>query len=706
MFSRHKDTNINNAPVTPGKRRAKFIQKGEMYDMMMANLMSKDAIIEPETPLDNSQLAIGFSNISSENQITKYYMIKQFPDYLQQKFVQAVRNFCLEPGVKMNFYFYAQPHIINWESAEMRNRMHIWKQYSDDHNKPVDVFAYRNQRGDALVRNRIIMSTKYLNEAELEHKRSYVKVYFIIEISSSRDEQSIVAMQRTISKMKSLFKSSDIKASELRINMIEWLRATDPFCMDISKEISGKLSKKVLTDDLLANFNGYSQGRVGLKGIPIGIDINNGGPVMWKFKEDPNGAENWLVSAVTGGGKSFFIKVLITYFLASNFVVSVMDYEGDEYDPLANFIRLGNPDDVKVVSMGKGSAVYFDPCEIAELTGDPEIDCDLKKNATNFIMAIFRTIICGVSGEFSIEQEKIMSMAIQRAYDARGVVDNDPETWKRSRNMRLLEIYNEIVDLVDSNYFRQQGSDEKHNVAVKMKDATSIYFEDGQVKSGIFRRPMSANELYRAKFIVFSFGMKGADPSSIDYTELALKQLSVAYVSIQISNYCKYVQKCFNVKVWEEFQRWIKVGDASGNSQGKGSSASIIINTITGGRKRGDVNFIVTNDLAQLIDGSDVSKTLIQNIQHYAIGGIKQDDVRKQFCERCDQRELSYSLEQISIANSSSSQTSSRYKHAFCVAFDNGKKVIIKTYIPKELLNSKLFKTGVDVKKDEDDSEE
>lgn len=694
-FGKSKRDNKNQ---TVSKRKAKLFEKGEMYDMMIANLMSKDAIIEPEEKLDNSQLAIGFSNISSENQITKYYMIKQFPDYLQQKFMIAVRRGCLEPGVKINFYFYAQPHHINWESAEMRNRMHIWKQYSDDHNRPMDVFAYRNQRGDAIVRNRIIMSTKYLNEAELEHKRSYVKVFFIIEISANRDEDSIVSMQRSIAKMKTLFKSSDIRASELRINLIEWLRAIDPFCLDVSKELGGKLSKKVLTDDLLANFNGYTQGRVGVAGVPIGIDIDNGGPVMWKFKEDPNAAENWLISAVTGGGKSLFIKVLLTYLLASNFVVSVMDYEGDEYDPLANLIRRGNPDDVKVVSMGKGSAVYFDPCEIAELTGDPEVDCDLKKNAVNFIMAVFRTIVCGVKEDFTIEQEKIMSMAIQRAYDTRGVVDNNPETWKRSKNMRLIDIYNEIVDLVDSSYFRQQGSEEKHRVAEGIKDATSIYFEEGQVKSGIFKRPMSANELYRAKFIVFSFGMKGADPSSIDYTELALKQLSVAYVNIQISNYCKYVRKCFNVKVWEEFQRWIKVGDSAAASNG--SSASIIINTITGGRKRGDVNFIITNDLSQLLDGSAVSDTLIQNIQHYAIGGIKKDDVRRKFCDSCDQQEISNALDQIALANSSSSQTSNRYKHAFCVSFDNGKKVIVKAYLPKALLDSRLFTTGVDVKTD------
>ena len=114
---------------------------------------------------------------------------------------------------------------------------------------------------------------------------------------------------------------------------------------------------------------------------------------------------------------------------------------------------------------------------------------------------------------------------------------------------------------------------------------------------------MSANELYKAKFIVFSFGMKGATDSATDPTILALKQLSVAYVNIQISNYCKYVRHCFNVKVWEEFQRW-------GAAQG---SSDTISNSITGGRKRGDVNFIITNDLASMLDDSNLLNTKLCN---------------------------------------------------------------------------------------------
>jgi hypothetical protein len=198
-------------------------------------------------------------------------------------------------------------------------------------------------------------------------------------------------------------------------------------------------------------------------------------------------------------------------------------------------------------------------------------------------------------------------------YDAAGVTE-EKETWHRSKGLRLHDVYGELKELQESKELVDSDSGNlKHKAVISIVDSASVYFEPGEVKSGSFKQPMSANQLYKAKFIVFSFGMKGADNSATDPTILALKQLSVAYVNIQISNYCKYVRHCFNVKVWEEFQRWGAIGNSSNSS---GSSSSIIINTITGGRKRGDINFIITNDLSNILDDTiKINKTLLQNIR-------------------------------------------------------------------------------------------
>lgn len=679
-------------------KKSKRKEKIDMYDMILANLIAGTSIIEPTVKLDNSQLAIGFSNISSEEQLTKYFMINKFPDFLKPRLIDEIRSKCMNPGVKINFYFNANPHRINWESSEMKNRMAIWRKYSSEHSGPIDVFAYRSQRSDAVARARIVTSTKYLNEAELEHKRSFLRVYFIIEVSAKRDEDSLAGMAETIRSLKDLCSQSDIKLSELRVNMIDWVRAISPFCLKPAKEVDGKLARKVLTDDILANFNSYKQGRVGVRGVSLGIDILNGGPVMRKFKEDPDAADNWLIAAATGGGKSFWVKALLTYLLADGFITCVMDYEGDEYNNLANFIRAGDPDDVKIVSMGKGSTVYFDPCEIPELTGDPKVDDDLKESAIGFIMSIFRIIVNGLEGVLTKEEERVISLAIQRMYDTAGVTDKK-ETWYRSKGLRLHDVYAEIKDMVETKELVDSDADNlKHKAAVSIIDSASVYFEPGEAKSGTFKEPMSANELYKARFIIFSFGMKGAGDSATDPTILALKQLSVAYVNILISNYCKYVRKCFNVKVWEEFQRW---GSAKGSSD-------IISNVITGGRKRGDVNFIITNDLGAMLDDDNLlAKKIRQNIQNYAIGKIPDSSIRQEFCKKFDQQDMLIALDNIAKAHSATqsgknkiSGAQNKYKNAFCIVLEDGKKAIVKVRLPKSLLKSALFKTGVDVKEE------
>lgn len=698
MGRKSKKANMNGGNnelgVTSKPKKSKFKEKLDMYDMILANLYAGKSIIEPSTHLDNSQVAIGFSNISSETQITKYFTISSFPDYVQNQLIDYIRNTCMLPGVKINFYFYGHPHKIFWDSAEMRSKMDIWSRYSQEHDGSVNVFNYRQESIEAKARMRIIQSTKYLNEAELEHKRSLIRVSFIVEITAKRDEESIVNMAEAVTKLKEITANSGIKVRELRINMIDWVRAINPFSLNASKETENKIIKKVMTDDNLANFNSYKQGRVGIKGVPLGIDVRSYGPVLRQFKDDPDKAENWLICAETGGGKSMWIKSLLSYMLADGYTVCIMDYEGDEYTNLANYVRECNPDDVKIVSMGKGSAVYFDPCEIPELTGDLTIDKESKESAISFINAIYRIIVHGDGEDFSTEEKKIMSLAIQRMYDSVGVTD-DMSTWYRSKLLKLHDVYHEIKEMVITKEFVDSDSSAKHKAAEYIMDASSIYFEESGSNYSMFSNPMSANELYKAKLIVFSFGMKGASESATDPTILALKQLSVAYVNIQISNYCKYVKHYYNVKVWEEFQRWGQV---------KGSEDTIV-NVITGGRKRGDVNFIVTNDLASILDENNrLSAKLGNNIQNYAVGRIVKSNTREKFCEQFDLQDCLDSLDKIAKASANTKQiggktsgSQNRYKHAFCVVLDDGNKAIVKSMLPTSILKSSLFKTGVQI---------
>ncbi len=678
-------------------RKGKFKEKLKMYDMIIANLIAGKSIIEPTEKLDNSQIAIGFSNIASETQLNKYFLVRQFPDYLQPQIMDVIRRRCVDNGVKINFYIYANPYKIDWNSAEMRNKMDIWRKYSSDVTGDVSVWDYREKRGSLQARERIIMSTKYLNEAELDHKRSLLRIGLLIEISAYRDDDSIINMMNSIKLLKDLCVQHELKIRELRVNMIDWLTRLDIFSLKSVREIDSKIPRKILTDDILANFNSFKQGRVGKDGVPLGIDILSGVPVFKKFKADPDDAENWLIVAETKGGKSFFIKTLLTYLIADGFVVTVMDYEGDEYNNLASYIRAGNPDDVRIISMGKSSMQYVDPTPIPDITGDDDIDDELKDSAINYIIAHFRIMVGGLEGNLSKWEESVISMAIRRVYDSAGVTE-DKNTWIRSKGLVLKDIYDEVKIIVESKELVDFDTDNvKHKAALNILEASSIYFEEGESKANTFKNNITMDELYKAKMIIFSFGMRGAIDSITDRLMLALKQLSVACISSQISNYCKYVKKCFNVKVWEEFQRW-------GNARG---SSEIVINAMTGGRKRGDVNFIITNDLSRILDEDDyVASGIRQNIQNMAIGRIKDRIVRRKFCDTYGLNDIEVALDRIAVASDvedrdSHDSSSDRYRHAFCVILDNGKKAITKVILPPSLTRSKLFRTGVDIERSE-----
>ena len=679
-------------------KHAKLREKIDMYDMILANLIEGNSVIEPNESIDNSHIHIGFSSITSKTSMFKYMVINQYPDYIPARLFDYIRTQCLKPGVKIDFYIYSEPYKINWDSAEMTNRMSIWRNFTTEQPDNVSVFDYRNKVREINAKKRIIQSTAYLNKAEIDYKRALLKASIIIKVTADRNEQSLINMTDVMHDIKSYCGAKlGIKVTELRVNMLDWLRLLNPFSLKGSREISKRIPKKVLSDDILAITNSYKQGKVGESGFPIGIDVNTRQMVMHHFKEDPEAADNNIVAAETGAGKSLMMKFILSFFIQTGYVVTIMDYEGDEYNPFVNYYAACDPNFVNRISLGVGSGSYYDPCVIADATGNIEIDREAKGNSINFILQNFRIMVHGLNEQFTTHEEKIMSLAIQGMYDSAGVTD-EMDTWHHSKNLKLEYVFDEIREIVDSKQFvDSDNGNVMHNAACDIYNACSIYFEQGGSKYGTFGNPMSTKELFRATINQFSFGMRGADKKIIDKNVLALKQMSVAYVNILISNHCKYVKHCFNVKIWEEYQRW---ADADG-------SADIIINGITGGRKRGDVNFILTNSLGELLnDDNKVNLALRSNVQNYFIGKISDSDVRKDFCTKFNQKEMLKSLN--IIANSdkkkkkskkASSSTLSKYKHAFCILMDNGDNTIIKAPIPKIILDTDLYTSGVKVDK-------
>lgn len=645
----------------------------KIYDKMLGFLLARG--YSQDKKVGVSDVIITDDTIYSKRYINSYYMIYGYPDIIERGFLSLFRG-CCRGSAQVDLTYLCEPKPIDWGSPEMKSRMRSWSDFAKETSDEVDIFNYSDEYQAAEQRKRLIESTKFFNEMDIQHKRGIVHCTVLLRVYAKNTHGEMEAFEESCKEIERLAKSLRLRMVKRSYTLINELKTILPFAR--TDELKVTLPRRMMTDDMVIGLSSISQGVFGHDGTILGLDVLNGTAVMHHFKEDPDKAENWLITATTGGGKSFFVKNMIMYLLADNFKICIMDYEGDEYTNIANFVRGGNPKDVLTIQLGNGSGVYFDPCPIADMTGEEELDKAAKSSAQDFITAMFR-IMAGGESQMTIESNKILSLAIQRMYDSYGVTESR-ETWNNSKKATIRDVYDEIVSIVVSGEFNNETDVAKHQAAVRLRDATSVYFEPGEVKYGTFATPLQASELYDCNLMVFSFGMKGADVSSSGADILALKQLSVAYVNILISNHCKYVQHRFNVKVWEEFQRW-------GAIEGSGS---IISNCITGGRKRGDVHLIITNDImAMLDDKNDVNARLRQNVNNFAVGKLE-NGARQEFTRKYALPNMLPELNKIASGKQG-------YDHGFCIYTDDGEATVAKCMLPASIMNSGLYNTGVQI---------
>lgn len=656
----------------------------EAYDRWLGLVISGGGIVDSNMVNHPDSVAYDFAFMESAKAYTKWFMVTNFPSYINTNFLDQLRVSILAPGVKMNYYMMGQNHIIPWDSADMQNKISAWKQYTSDADQGINVWDFRESKIKQEQKQKLINSTLFLNESELVHQRSICKCEIYIQLVCEKGLDNVARGNRAAAELVRQAKIKGIKIKPLKMNLIDWVRYIIPFSHNHAKELT--TANHIFTDDLVASMAGYKQGRIGDKGIPVGLDIKRREAVLYMMKSDPNKVENWLISAKTGGGKSFFVKSLLLWLLGYNYTVTILDYEGDEYQELYKMMHNADPKSAVMVSMGKGSAMYIEPMEIPDLVGDPDIDNDLKDTSQEFTLAMFRIIVHGTQGQLTRWEEGVINRAIANVYDEHRVT-SDPKTWCRSKGIRIKDVYEEIKRMVETKEFFDDLTDNiQHKAAVEIVEAGRTYFDEDGTRAAAFSKPLSLTDLREAQLIIFSFGVKGAVASSTDQSILALKQLSVANISSQISNYCKYVKRTFNVKVWEEYQRY---GEVPG-------SAEIIGNSMTGGRKRGDINMIITNDLENILnDANPINSQIRQSISTYCIGKITSIDVVNNFCDKFKMPEVKTTL--YKLADAADKGPNSVYSHAFCTIFDDGKKAVVKSVLPPELAKSALFSTGVKI---------
>ena len=651
---------------------------------------------------------------SGEDNVTYVYSIDGYPKEIENSYRTTLRGQC-KSGVRISFISPLEKHVIEWNSAQMKAKMRTWRSLEQDGSDVDEYNLYQNLNSldnqdwkkESLV---------YLSTAEIRRKRKMFKFRSLMLISGKRGED----FNNSVKDITNMCKTINIKISRVIGDIPKYLKVFSPFSNTIDNEILNKCGCITIPDELLARFSTYAQGIIGKRGIYWGTDIYSSFPCLKPVKQTSESAENWLITSETGGGKSFFVKALIVQLLAkSEYVGTIMDIEGFEYIPLANYISLNEL--AVILNMGEGTGAYYDPVEIIT-TGDEELDRDMYSLSVSFTLSLFKCLL-GNTQEDDEWVDIVINDAVAMTYGKAGVDPADSSTWRRSKGYTIYDVYSTLKNLKsDGNAARAIAATQAHSLyeeklgignkmdqndvnrlitsnegyqqAIDMCIAKiSRYFERNGVRASLFRKRITIDDIRDAKLVICSFGMAGKSDKTVDPIQMALMQLYAANISHLRSIFSKNKGK-YNFKLWEEFQRWGGFPDAD----------KTINVALTGGRKLGDINMIITNKVSEMLDNDRFG--IFSNITSIAIGCIWDAEVREKLCSRLtisnmlpDLNTLVTNNKDLSAYIDGDTLLTNPYSKAFLIGLDKTVYTLARMTLPKELRESNIFRTGVDIKK-------
>lgn len=680
-----------------------------LYDDLICTQLFKNSSLEClNKQCERDEVVIDFLGMYNKDKITYFYVVTGYPAELPLEFKEKIRSNC-RGETRVSFFNTIHKHVIDWNSPQMKSKLRVLRMANEEQaGKSVDAFNLHDNLSAMEHQEYIESSLVYLSNADIKRNRTLIRSSLMMMISGVRGED----FDDTVADIEEYCRRIGLCAERAVYDIPDILSYFSPFKHHKNyKKGVDNIPAQILTDELVARFSGYSQGILGAGGkraTYFGTDIYSGFPILKTVKSTTESPEIWLCTAETGGGKSFYIKVLLLQLLSLNMNGTIMDVEGYEYLPLASFCSRHSK--VVVLNMGEGQGKYFDPVEISAETGIEDIDKDAKNMSIDFTNAVFKVLL-GRAYQNNDWTQAVLNDVVATTYKRFGVTD-DRRTWRCSEGMTLYDVYDTLRIFHDYTLADEDGRSEieaKYHItlpdyinnedyigAIEQAVAfISPFFAKDGLRRSLFKERVLVSDIAEADLVVCSFGMAGKATHAVDEIKLALMQLSAAQISHQRSIFSKARGK-FNFKVWEEFQRWGKFPD----------SDKTIGVAVTGGRKLGDINIVITNDVKVLLDDDRFS--IFSNKTSFMIGSIDDKLVRDELAERLSIPNMKPELDNIAAANktddtfkNASGGTNSLFRYAFLVGLDSSKYGIAKMLIPRDMAKSELFRTGVRVKGEE-----
>lgn len=692
-----KDTRTKMAEYTGKNTYKKRIGTLEYYTGLLKNYLDHDDV--PQKELGNGEFYYTAESVYTKNGVKKPFIVTDYPAEMDRGFVTDIRNTVdtyveryqtktgVDGTVSVNLVVDMIPYSLRLDSRSTTNRwnglVRMYRRVSEEMDeKTLEDELKSDKYNDNVVRK--VKSFMHIRDARDNMKAGFFKTAVILELEV-KNNNLIEANELLKEAEKGLVeysRSVDLLYKRLFLNIQQYYKNYSPTSMFNENElIRRRFTGNVFSDDTLSSFYLPSHGRVGDRtGVYFGIDVKSMEVVTFDLAKGSD-ANNILMVAQTGQGKSAYTKMVLSYLgIDKNYQSVIFDYEGTEYAPLGKILG------AREVGMAGTSGSYVNTMVIQDETGDPEIDEMRWQKAMEMTTSIYNLIFNEDRGMTKIELD-IFSFLMGKMYIHAGVTDKNPKEWyERSKDLTFYTLYamlDEMINMRDTELF-----DEFSEMDIRdFRSSLRPYFGKSGIYNSWFRNPISISEFLKSKDVVFNFGMGSESESIVESKKLALRQMYASYLTILKAS----VNKAQGVKTFitiDEMQRYIELA----------YSGEIIAQFVSGGRKLGMITLMITNAPQELISAGDTSNpnvrnnisTIMSGITGSIIGASREKDMDTVIDELRLEDAAGYLLQLADIADNK--MRNADLKYCFYINI-KGEQTLVKGIVHPAFIESPIYST-------------
>lgn len=625
-----------------------------------------------------SEMVLSYDRVATTTSMRKYFRLVEFPHDVPDELFGVLRD-CenildvhsdsleKEAPIYINYTVKMEHHFIDFDSKDMQARRNLWEKYikeeEEDLSSDDNRFATK-AKTDTLDRNAWLLESWNCFQKAVSENLATPVMELIVEICvCDNSNQSVRRLNKACETFLRLCTSYHIKFKPIKTSLWdsiwEFFKTFAPISSEDLTTIPAEVTKFPVTTDFISHMTDFTQGTLSDTEIVMGFDIKNL-KLVYKDAASTGEAENILITGGTGSGKSCFCKGLVFQFLFNDYTVVVLDRDG-EYVPIANEV------DGKVISFKSGS--YFDTFEIADLTGDEDVDNGLYEESVVATMQFFNTLCSSIAEPEMTSDEIAMFSLVHANLRKKFNIDIlNKSTWKNSKRegYSYLGFYKTLLEMRDTD---KQFYERYNSKLERFIDKLRVYFDVDGIYHSRFLNPISVNEIYEAidenaGMVVFDLNIPEEVTPSKD---TVIKLITASHLTSLILAHNKKMHK-FTLTIVEELNRYLQ-----------NPHALIIASSMaTGNRKKNAVSIFLTNTPYTLISGNENLKNIKDNMNYLLFGKFVDGD-EEHLGDIATAFGLSNAVDSLNLV-----ATHEEYKHVF-MAHDgrNGETALIKSVLPR-----------------------